>query len=57
MPSYVHHFSQITEDEPENQNNCSDFKNLTQALSYYLYNLFKGSHFDTPHLNFIFVWR
>ena len=34
MPSYVHHFSQITEDDPENQNNRKDFKTLTQTVSY-----------------------
>ena len=32
MPSYVHHFSQITEDDPENQNNYKSFKTLTRTL-------------------------
>ena len=34
MPSYVHHFSQITEEDPENQNNYKDFKSLKLTLSY-----------------------
>ena len=54
MPSYVHHFSQITEDDPENQNNYKDFKSLKLTLSYIV---FKRSHFDTPHLKFISIWR
>ena len=45
MPSYVHHFSQITEEDPENQNNYKDFKSLKLTLSY------------TPHLKFISIWR
>ena len=36
MPSYVHHFSQITEEDPENQNNYKDFKSLKLTLSYIL---------------------
>ena len=59
IPSYVHHFSQITEDDPENENDWKDFKTLTSTLSadYYIYISFKRSHFNTPHLNLIFICR